>query len=160
MSFSTTLGDNLLAIGDNSIAFGTCMLGASFGQVKSCTLKRAHDRDLILNCKGNLRAAVLKMARLELNFKTIFDEDVEAPGLGEILTFPYAPVTGRVLAVSIDWGEGERTLDIEATSWDANLDIPAWLWDGTAYTPHNPVMMLEGGGMLELEGGGGIDLHE
>ena len=161
MAFSTSLGNNLLALGDNSVAFGTCMLGTSFGQVKSASLKRANDRKLIAACQGSLRAAVMANARFELTLKTIFDGDVTAPGLGEEITFPLAGVAGRVMDVSVDWNEdGERELTIDATSWDARPAAGAWLLStGGVYTPVGSGIGLEGGGSLELEGGGLLEFE-
>lgn len=136
MAFDTNLGDNLLVLGDNTIAFGTCMLGAVFGQVKSASLKRAADRDLLNNCHGNLRAAILKNARFELTMKTIFDLDVTPPGIGDTITLPYVAggLIARIMDISIDWSEdGERELNIDASRWDSLGNASIYTYDGTAY---------------------------
>lgn len=132
MAFETDIGDNLLLIGDNSIVFGTCMLGSTFGQVKSATLKRTADKDLLNNCKGNLRAAILKNARFELTLKTVFDDSVDPPGLGDEITLPLVGLTARVMEVPIEWTEGgERMLSIDATRWDSLGDASIYTVSGT-----------------------------
>ena len=67
MALTTSLGNNLLAIGDNSVAFGTCMLGASFGQVKSAArfLERWHRRLKRTRLEHMKRAADTIEARKE-----------------------------------------------------------------------------------------------
>ena len=136
MAFETSIGDNLLVIGDNTIAFGTCMLGTAFGQVKSATLKRTADRDLLNNCMGNLRAAILKNARFELTLKTVFDLEIDPPGLGDLITLPLvgAGISARVMDVQVDWSEGgERELSIDASRWDSLGNGTLYTYDGEDY---------------------------
>jgi hypothetical protein len=119
MPLSTALANKTLVLGDQLI-FGTCMLGSAFGQIKTASLKRTADRELIANCHGNLRAVLLKNPRFELVLKTVFDSTVTAPGLMEEITLPLVAVTARIMDVSVEWDEnGERMLSIEASHWDA-----------------------------------------
>lgn len=103
-----------------NIVFGTCMLGDNYGTVESATVKRTADREELEKCGGNLLAVILRKARFELTLKTVFSELIDAPGLGAVIDFPLAGISGRALEISVDWEKaGQRMLSIEASSWDS-----------------------------------------
>jgi hypothetical protein len=134
MPLETVLGQNNLSLG-NAVAFGTCMLGSTFGVVKSASLKRTADRELIKGCNGNLRAVLLSNARFELSLKTAWDLAITAPGLMDAITLPLLALTARVLDVTGEWVEnGERMLTIEASHWDSLVGATVYTYNGTIYT--------------------------
>jgi len=95
-------------------------LGNAFGEAKSANVKRTADKEEFLKNAGSLRACVLKNPRFELSLETLFDDSVDAPGLGERIAFPLVGVVGRILDVEPKWDQsGARMLSITATSWDS-----------------------------------------
>lgn len=113
------------ALPDN-IVFGTAQIGQDFGKVKSATLDRTGDTQDIMNGIGGLRAALITNPRSEFTLETLFETDVDAPGLGELIVFPLLdddlgnPVCGTILKVTPKWDEnGARSLSITATNWDS-----------------------------------------
>lgn len=103
-----------------NIIFGTCMIGTSYGQVESATVKRAGDVEELKACGNKLLAAIISNTHFELTLKTLFTADVTPPGLAELIDFPLAGVTGRILPpIDIEWEKaGQRMLSITAKSWD------------------------------------------
>lgn len=117
-----------IAIGPvpENIVFGTAQIGQDFGKVKSATLDRTADNQDIPNGIGGLRAALLTNPRSEFTLETLFETDVNAPGLGELIVFPLLaddlgnPVCGAITKVTPKWDEnGARMLSITATNWDS-----------------------------------------
>lgn len=149
-----------IAVGElpDSIIFGTCQLGDDFGQVKNASLKRTGDKNEILNCTGGLRALLLSNVRSEFNFKTLFTDDVAAPGVGERIVFPLLdddlgnPVCGVILDASVEWDEkGGRMLSIDASNWDSlgrrpevkSYDPTTETWATVADTVALPTIITE-----------------
>jgi hypothetical protein len=111
------------------------MLGNSFGEIKSAGVNRTANTQEITNCVGGLAAYLMNNPRFELTLQARFDADVTAPGLGELIQFPFPAVYGRVLSPSVEWSEsGVRMLSIEATHWDSLADAHLYTWDGSAMT--------------------------
>lgn len=119
-TFSTTYGDNVLVLGSN-VVVGTAMLGDDFGTVKSCSVKRAADKEEIENAAGNLRAVLLKKPGFEMTLEVAFEATVTAPALGAAISLPLVGVVGRVMpGVEVKWEGGkERGLSIPVSSWDS-----------------------------------------
>lgn len=121
---------------DDTLILGTCMLGSTYGQVKTGSLKRGADQKEVKNCKGGLRALLLMNPKTTLSIKAIFDTAAELPQVGTILTLPLVSLAGIVHDITVDWEEdGERQLSFEATGWDALGASPTVKqWNGSSYT--------------------------
>lgn len=120
---------------NDRIIFGTAVLGSTFGQIKSASLKRTADEDLIRNNKGSIRAWLLKAPRFELEFKAVLSANVALPGLMEPITFPLAGVSGRIAEITPEWDEdGVRMVSITAKYWDSLAGGTATKWDGSTHT--------------------------
>jgi hypothetical protein len=136
MSFATTFTDKALVLSDSdAIVFGTAMIGDTYGEVKSVSLKRTSDKVEVENSVGGLRALILKKRRFELQMECRFDSDVTAPGEMDLITFPFAAVVGRITEPEIKWDSGGvRMLSFTATQWDELTEAPLYSWSGTALT--------------------------
>lgn len=136
MGFETAFTDKAKLLSENDqIVFGTCMIGTDFGEVKNVSVKRTSDKQEISNCIGGIRGYILRKPRFELQMETRFDADVDAPGEGEMITFPYSGVVGRIFDPEVTWDEGgTRMLKFTATHWDEMADAKLQSWDGTELT--------------------------
>ena len=137
----TTFDDDILVLGDQIIS-GTCMLGDTFGEIESASVKRTADKEEIENCIGNLRALFLRKPRFELKLETLFANGVDAPGLLDKIAIPLIGVYGRVLDIEVKWTKGKsRMLSIDATSWDSLEDATAYKYDKATglFTSIDPV---------------------
>lgn len=133
MAFESSFDNKLAVLGDNTLVIGTAMLGTAFGQIKRCTLTREAEKEEVMANGGNLRAVILKGIRFEMEMEVIFDTGVDAPGLMDIITLPFAGVDARCMpGCAIAWEEGkERLLTIKATAWDALADAVAYSYNPT-----------------------------
>lgn len=137
----TTRYEGQIFIADNpeDLVFGTAMLGDDYGEVISASIVREADVSEVI-AAGSLKAAILQNPKFQFEFEVMFRDSIEAPGLAEIIVFPLAGISGRVMPpVSIKWGEGQhRSLAIKVTSWDhmANNEGAgnAFEFDGTNFT--------------------------
>lgn len=133
MALTTRYQTNQIVIADNpsNMVFGTAMLGRTYGEVISASVAREADLEEII-AAGSILAAVLTNPKFTFKFKVMFRANVTPPGLAELITFPLANISGRILPpITIDWEEkGHRQLSIEATSWDG---FSASSGGGTAY---------------------------
>lgn len=122
MSFNTKYPGKHIIVADDpeNIVFGTCMLGDTFGEVISASVKRGANEQELEGCGGRLRAIMMNKMNFELTMEVLFTAEKPAPGLAEIITFPVAGVQGRVMAgVEIKWEkDGQRMLSIPAKSFD------------------------------------------
>lgn len=136
MSFTTTFTDKALILSDNdAIVFGTAMIGDQFGEVKNAGVKRTSDKVEVENSVAGLRALILKKRRFELTFEARLDSDIEAPGEGDMITFPYAGVVGRIFDPEIKWESGGvRMMSFTATHWDELANAALYSWDGDELT--------------------------
>jgi hypothetical protein len=109
------------------IIWGTAQIGDDFGPVQSANLDRTGDTNEILNGKGGLRALLLDNIRSEFTLDVLFTDDVDAPGLGELIVLPLLvdeagenPICATILKASVKWeAKGARMLSISATNWDS-----------------------------------------
>lgn len=131
MALDTTIPDGFLQIsptGDAAnIVFGTVALGDDYGEVKSCSVKRAVDQELVKKANLSLLAVILSNPRFEMTMKVIFQADDEAnvPDIGDPVVIPLAGVSGQLLGWSVDWEEnGHRQLSLEVTHWDSIGSAP------------------------------------
>ena len=142
MAFTTRYdGQIIIAENPEDMVFGTVMLGDLFGEVISANIAREADVEEIM-AAGSLLAAILSNPKFQFTFETMFRADIDPPGLAELLTFPFAGISGRIMPpITIKWEEkGHRGLSIQATSWDAFQATNdgggnAAEFDGTIYTP-------------------------
>lgn len=142
MSFTTRYaGQIIIAESPADIVFGTVMLGDTYGQVISASVVRDADIEE-LQAAGSVYAVLMNNPNFQFKFKTSFRNDVDPPSLAELITFPFAGISGRVLPpITVDWEEkGHRGLSIEAKSWDKFAAVNAgggnaYTFDGTVYTP-------------------------
>jgi len=141
MAFTTRYdGQIVIADSPDDMVFGTAMLGNAYGEVISATILREADVNEVL-AAGSLLAAILSNPKFQFEFETMFRESVEAPGFAELIEFPFAGISGRIMPpISVKWGENEhRTLSIKATSWDNFAENEgggnAYEFNGTVYTP-------------------------
>jgi hypothetical protein len=139
----TTRYDGQIIIAENptDMVFGTIMLGDLYGQVLSANLLREADVEEV-KAAGSLLAAIMQNPRFAFDFESMFSDDVEPPGLAELMEFPLAGISGRVMPpIAVKWTEnGHRGLSIKATSWDKFAEVNegggnAYTFDGTLYTP-------------------------
>lgn len=133
-------GEIIIADAPENIVFGTCMIGNTYGSCESASVKRTADLEELEKCGGQILAAVMRKPKFELTLKCIFTADVDPPELGELVVFPLAGISGRVVpSIDIEWEKtGQRMISINATSWDAfaaNNDGAgkAHSYDGTDY---------------------------
>jgi len=136
MGFDTTFTDKALVLSDSdAIVFGTAMIGDDYGEVKSASVKRTSDKVEIENSVGGLRALVLKKRRFELSLEVRLDSDVDPPGEMDMIVFPVAGVTGRIIDPEIKWeAGGARMMSFTATNWDEITDAHLYSWDGEELT--------------------------
>ncbi len=120
MPFETPITDNIL-LGDDAILFSTASLGTDFGEIMKCELERTGKEIESENNKGGLRALILANPGFALSMDVTFDINVDPPGPGDAIVFPYAGVTGRVLfGAKISWeSKSERKLSFKAAYWDS-----------------------------------------
>lgn len=130
-TLTTRFESNLILAANSNYVFGTCMLGTTFGQVKSATCKKTADYESILKCDGGLKAFLIKNPRFELQLETLYDNDVTAPTFGDAVTFPIGAITGYVSGdIEIKWDEnGGRMLSFPATAWDNNVSLTRYYYD-------------------------------
>lgn len=126
MSFSATFGDHLLIEGAATV-FGTAMLGAAFGTVKSARLQRTGNVVELEDGAGALRAVIIANPGLQLTLECAFDRTV-APGPFAVIQFPLLGIAGRVMpGVEITWElGGERGLRISVSQWDSLVNSTAY----------------------------------
>jgi len=137
----TTRYDGQIFIADNpeDLVFGTAMLGDTYGEVISASIIREADVQEII-AAGSLKAAILQNPKFQFEFEVMFRDSIEAPGFAELIEFPLAGISGRVMPpISIKWAEGQhRTLAIKVTSWDHMINNDgagnAFTYDGTTFT--------------------------
>jgi hypothetical protein len=136
MGFETTYTDKALVLSDSdAIVFGTAMIGDDYGEVKSAGVKRTSDKVEIENSVGGLRALVLKKRRFELTLEVRLDSDIDPPGEMDMIVFPLAGVTGRIIDPEIKWESGSaRMMSFTATHWDEIADAKLYSWDGSELT--------------------------
>jgi hypothetical protein len=139
MAFTTRYdGQIVIADAPEDMVFGTAMLGNVYGEVLSASIIREADVNEVI-AAGSLRAAILQNPKFQFEFEVMFRESVEAPGFAELIEFPLAGISGRVMPpISIKWAEGQhRSLAIKATSWDHLAENDgagqAYTFDGTNY---------------------------
>jgi hypothetical protein len=120
MPIDTLIPPSQVLVLGQQVVWGTCMLGSALGTVVSCRLRRTGDSQAITDQHSITVAMLMVNPRFELDLETVFDADVELPGLMDEITFPYLAVKGRVLNVEILWESGsERALSLRATRWDS-----------------------------------------
>lgn len=122
MSFTTRYpGEIVIAQSAQNIVFGTVMLGDVFGKVESASVTREADIAEVEGAGGNLLAVILRNPKFSFKFKVLFSADVTAPGLADVISFPFAGISGRVMPpITVEWEKAaHRMLSIEATSWDS-----------------------------------------
>ncbi len=144
MALTTKIpGEIIIADDPDNIIFGTCMLGSTYGSVESASVKRGADMEEIKKCGGKLLAVIMKNATFELTMKCIFTDEVDPPGLGDLIQFPLAGIKGRVVpTVDVEWEkEGQRMISINCKSWDVLSGEGAGL--AKAYDGANPVVDLD-----------------
>lgn len=96
------------------------MLGDEFGQVINASLARTGDTDDEADQAGKIVALFMTKCRFELQMETIFDADVDPPGLMDEINLPDLDASARVLDVRIRWQQGgERGLSITAVFYDS-----------------------------------------
>lgn len=138
MSFSTTYNaKEVLVLNEaETIVWGTCMLGTTYGEIISCSVSREFNTQEIMNCVGGLAAFIMNNPRFEMTIEARMDSDVTAPGPGDQILFPIPAVYGRVMpGVTINWEQnGARRLSIPATFWDELSGAPLNLWNGSSNT--------------------------
>lgn len=122
MSFAAKFPKAHIKIADNpaNIVFGTAMIGDTYGSVISANIKRDGQLEEITSY-GNLLAAIIANPSFELTLNTVLTADVAIPGMGELIDFPLAGITGRIMpGIEVAWEElGHRGLSITAKSWDS-----------------------------------------
>lgn len=142
MAFTTRYqGQIIIAEAPEDIVFGTVMLGDIFGEVESANVTREADVEELL-AAGSILAAILKNPKFQFEFETMFRGDVQPPSLAELIEFPFAGISGRVMPpIGVKWSvNGHRMLTIKSTSWDRFAATnegagTAYEFDGTIYTP-------------------------
>lgn len=140
MSFSTRYpGEIVIANSSTNLVFGTVMLGSVYGQVESASVVREADIAEIEAAGGNILAVILKKPGFAFKFKTLFRADVLPPDLADLITFPFAGISGRVMPpITVEWEkEGHRMLSIEAKSWDSFSSVNSG--GGAVYTYENGI---------------------
>ena len=122
MSFTAKFPNSHIQIADDpaNIVFGTAMIGDTFGAVISATIKRDGQLEEITK-HANLLTAIITNPNFELTLNTVFTAEVDPPGLAELIVFPMAGISGRIMpGIEIAWEEsGHRGLSITAKSWDS-----------------------------------------
>lgn len=142
MAFNTRYdGQIIIAESPENIVFGTVMLGDTYGRVLSASVVRDADKEELIQA-GSLLACILSNPNFQFQFETSFSLDVAPPDMAELITFPFAGISGRVLPpITVKWEEkGHRGLSIQAKSWDSLAATNqgggnAYTFDGTTYTP-------------------------
>ena len=175
MNFDTMFAAaDVLLLGSAQPVLGTAMLGEAFGTIKSATVVRTGERQMIKDDAQTLRILLINNPGFTLNLNCCFDADVTPPGLLDEIALPYVGVTGRVMeGVSLMWEEGgERGLSIPVASWDSMAGAESYYLnlDGEAVeiSPSSPlaamnkyyvnnlnilgVTGLTGGGSTKLDG--------
>lgn len=141
MAFETRYpGEIIIAENPENIIFGTCLIGDTYGSVESASVVREADVTEIEKCGGNMLALVMSKPRFELALDVLFTADKAAPDLAELITFPLAGITGRVLpGTEIKWEKkGQRMLSLKATSWDAFEAINDGAGNAASFDPAGP----------------------
>lgn len=117
------------------LVFGTAEIGNIFGQLKSASLERKGDEELIKNNKGSLRAFLIKNPGFDLQITVYYSGAVVPPGLMTPITFPAAGVTGHISNCKIEWDEdGTRMLTCTAKQWDSLTGGTVTKWNGLTHT--------------------------
>ena len=140
MSFSTRYpGEIVIANSSTNLVFGTVMLGSAYGQVESASVVREADASELEAAGGDILAIILKKPGFAFKFKTLFRADILPPDLADLITFPFAGISGRIMPpITVEWEkDGHRMLSIEAKSWDAFSATNAG--GGTVYTYENGI---------------------
>lgn len=134
-------GEIVLTDNSANLVFGTVMLGTAFGQVESASVSREADMEKLKAAGGKLLAVILSDPMFSFTVKTVFASNVTPPGIGDLIVFPLAGISGRVLPpVTIDWEkQGHRMLSIKAESWDAFSGVNsgggnAYRYEGGTFT--------------------------
>lgn len=122
MSYNTRYqGEIVIANSPTNIVFGTVMLGTTYGTVESASVSRDADIAELEASGGSILAVILRKPSFAFKFKVLFALDKTAPDLADLITFPFAGISGRVMPpITVDWEKGgHRMLSIEAKSWDS-----------------------------------------
>jgi hypothetical protein len=140
MSYTTRYpGEIVIASSSANLVFGTVMLGSAYGQVESASVAREADMAELEAAGGSILAVILKKPKFAFKFKTMFRADVLPPDFADLITFPFAGISGRVMPpITVEWEkDGHRMLSIEATSWDSFASTNSG--GGNVYTYENGV---------------------
>jgi hypothetical protein len=143
MSLTTRYpGEIVIANSPTNLVFGTVMLGNAYGEVESASVSREADQVVLDAAGGNILAVILQKLVFAFKFKVLFRADITPPDLADLIVFPLAGVSGRILPpISIEWEKaGHRMLSIEAQSWDSFAAVNAgagnaYTYAGGVYTP-------------------------
>ncbi len=127
-------GEIVIANSPSNLVFGTVLLGNAYGEVESASCSREADQVVLDAAGGNILAVILQKLVFSFKFKCLFRSDITPPDLADLITFPLAGISGRILPpITIDWEKaGHRMLSIEAKSWDSFSAINGG--GGNAYT--------------------------
>ena len=135
-------GEIVIANSPTNLAFGTVMLGTTYGTVESASVSRDADVAELEAAGGSILAVILRKMSFAFKFKVLFSLDKSAPDFADLITFPFAGIQGRVMPpIAVEWEKGgHRMLSIEAKSWDsfsANNQGGGnvYTYEGGVYTP-------------------------
>lgn len=140
MSYNTRYpGEIVIANSPTNIAYGTVMLGTTYGTVESASVTREADVAELEASGGSILAVMLRKMSFAFKFKVLFSLDKAAPDLADLITFPFVGIQGRVMPpITVEWEKsGHRMLSIEAKSWDSFAGNNAG--GGNVYTYENGI---------------------
>jgi len=114
------------AIGNQSLLFGTCMLGSTWGQIESADEKLLADLEFIKDCCGGNQTVLLTNERYELSLTVILSSAATPPELAEDVSFPTAGITGQITERGRKWEAGGVVkMEIKAFHWKSMGSDPA-----------------------------------
>jgi hypothetical protein len=147
-------------IGSSEFVYGICevqnlaepegdiYIPSGFGHARDASLKRTSDREEIEDCRGDLRALLLRNPRHELQISLVTKVTVEVAEMASRLVFPIADILGSVLETTLKWqSKGLKMLDLDASSWDS-MSIAEDAGDFLALNQGGNLLLNQGGGLL------------
>ena len=112
------MAGTITVIGNQSLLFGTCQLGNTWGTIEDADEKLTADLEEIMDCCGGTQAVLLKNEKYELDMTITLSSTATLPELGEDITFPTAGITGQITERGRKWSQGGVVkMSIKAFHW-------------------------------------------
>ncbi len=113
--------------GTINIVYGTCLVGQTWGVVRSSNCKDTCDEQLFTDCRENTREVLLKNERVELTMQFEYDPELGIPSRGDDISFPepFEGLTGQVTEIGVTYDRGDKVLvEITAKHWKSLGNSP------------------------------------